>query len=667
MNLEKLLNKGYFPKELPPCFLSEGFGDKFNAISDEIDTTKDGILSRILNNINSDNSLDNNQKSDKRIEEKTIFNNKLKFSNSTCFSIPKLGISRNIIKIPNPYHQGLLSKKICDNYVSIEQIFSNSKISYSSPDIEMEEGENKRSIRHKSYGEFKEDFLLESYKYKYQLKTDISKFYSSIYTHSIPWATFGKEAYKRNRNLAKNHPSRNNNIFGDEIDDRITWCQNQQTKGIPIGPDTSLIIAEIISCHLDKLLQDKLKTRKIDWLGYRYYDDLILFFNSELDLQIALKDLRFNLKEFELSINDEKTKILSNSNELEKDWVVQIKSFLFREREEDQKHDLWNFFSIIFKLKESFPNDSVIKFALNKFNFVRIEKNNWNIFESLLFRLALSETASLQKVAKILVTYESLLNKNKLKDFCYELIERHYENNHDYELVWSLWLLHQFKIQIKKEVFQKIFRSNSTLAIVLGLYLLKENNRIKNFNYDEIKEQIVTENLNSENWILVYESIYHDLINGMSSNIIDNHLFFKILKSKSITFFNVNKTLEPLKVKKTKMSYVEMKVKQVEKELKRNSSSNKSLRKDIVKLIESFEKDKINSFSNRNELQDFLKVTNSKSDEVLAKIEKLKKEKNENNFLMMKRIEELKELIISEVELQDDENNYLLFNPGYDS
>lgn len=499
MNIVKLLNKGYFPKELPPCFLSENFGDKFNMIYDEVDTRRESVLSSILNNINSDTNLDGNQKSDKRIEEKTIFNNKLKFSNATCFSIPKLGISRNIIKIPNPYHQGLLSKKICDNYTSIEQVFSESKISYSKPDIKIDEGENKRSISHKSYGEFKEDFLLESYKYKYQLKTDISKFYSSIYTHSIPWATYGKEAYKRNRNLAKNDPSRNSNIFGDEIDDRVTWCQNQQTKGIPIGPDTSLIIAEIISCYLDKLLQDKLNNKKIDWLGYRYYDDLILFFDSELDLQIALKVLRSNLKEFELSINDEKTKIFYNKNELEKDWVVQIKSFLFREREEDQKHDIWNFFSIIFKLKESFPKDSVIKFALNKFNFVRIERNNWNIFESLLFRLSLSETSSLQKIAKILITYKSLVNKNKLKDFCYELIDRHYEKTDDYELVWSLWLLHEFKIQIKKEIFQKILLSNSTLSIVLGLYLLKNNNRIKNFNFDEIKQYIVTKNLNTEN------------------------------------------------------------------------------------------------------------------------------------------------------------------------
>lgn len=669
MDFKKLLNKGYLPKELPPCFSSIGYGDKYDSIFNHVNTIKDSELTSIINSIYSDSSLNPSQKNDKKIEQKRIFNNRLKFSESTYFSIPKLGISRNIIKIPNPYHQGQLSKEISDNFTEIKNIFLTSKLSYSSPIVEAEEGEGKRSVYHKTYGEFKESFLLESYKYKYQLKTDISKFYSSIYTHSIPWATFGgKEIYKRNRNLASNDSSQIKDIYGDNIDDRVMWCQNQQTKGIPIGPDTSLIIAEIISCHLDKLFQDKLDKKRIDWLGYRYYDDFILCFNSELDLQIALKELRSILNEFELSINDEKTKISVNSNELEKDWAVQIKSFLFREQEVDQKHDIWNFFSIIFKLRDLYPNDSVIKFALNKFNFVRIEKSNWSVFESLLFRLAITESSSLQKVAKILITYKTLVNKAKLKDFCYEIINRHFEKSHDFELAWSLWILSQFKIQIKKEVFEKIFMSKSVIATVLGLDLLKENNRITKFDYDNIKEFIETENLNTKYWILVYECIYHDFIDGISSSIVDNHLFFKILKSNNVTFYNNTNTLEPLKIQKSKMPKVTRKVKQVDKQLKSLSILNKQLKKNVTSLIKSVNKDKIDAIRDRNELNDFLESTNLKSDKVLAQIEKLKREKkNENYFLLVKRIEELKELIVSEIKLQSNEDNHLLFNPGYDN
>ena len=116
--------------------------------------------------------------------------------------------------------------------------------------------------------------------------------------------------------------------------------------GVPIGPDTSFIIAEVIACHIDKHLEKKLKSKKIDFLGYRYYDDYALYFNSELEAQIGLSELKKTLNDFELKINDEKTEISRTQSELEKPWALDIKSFYFRPSENDQKDDIWNFFSI---------------------------------------------------------------------------------------------------------------------------------------------------------------------------------------------------------------------------------------------------------------------------------------------------------------------------------
>ncbi len=130
------------------------------------------------------------------------------------------------------------------------------------------------------------------------------------------------------------------------------WSQNQQTMGIPIGPDTSFIAAEIIACHIDELFEKKLKKKRIDFVGYRYYDDFSLYFNSELAAQIALTELKSILSEFELRINDDKTTISRTHNKLESDWALAIKSFYFRPSENDQKEDIWNFFSIAFKFSK---------------------------------------------------------------------------------------------------------------------------------------------------------------------------------------------------------------------------------------------------------------------------------------------------------------------------
>jgi hypothetical protein len=75
------------------------------------------------------------------------------------------------------------------------------------------------------------------------LKADISRFFYTAYTHSIPWAVLGKEKAKdwliHNRKRLNAHWSSN-------FDTALQSCQSRETFGIPVGPDTSRIIAEIL-------------------------------------------------------------------------------------------------------------------------------------------------------------------------------------------------------------------------------------------------------------------------------------------------------------------------------------------------------------------------------------------------------------------------------------
>lgn len=269
MNIEHLLNKGYFPKELPPSFFTELFGNNYTGILAEVDSTKNSSLSTLLQTVNSRTDLSDSAKTEERVRLKQIFKNRLNYSDCSQFNIPKSGIARKIIKIPNPIHQGMLSQAIVDNYTEIVKLFDESNLSTTKPQIETELEQNKRSIKHNDFSFFKESGIINSFKYAVQLKTDIAKFYPSIYTHSVPWVTFGgKDKYKRNRALNNTDPLKVSNIYGDDIDDRLMWCQNQQTMGIPIGPDTSFIIAEVIACHIDKHLEKKTKIKKnrFSWL-----------------------------------------------------------------------------------------------------------------------------------------------------------------------------------------------------------------------------------------------------------------------------------------------------------------------------------------------------------------------------------------------------------------
>ncbi|MEO6825614.1 MAG: RNA-directed DNA polymerase [Nitrosospira sp.] len=59
-------------------------------------------------------------------------------------------------------------------------------------------------------------------------------------------------------------------MFGNDLDHRCQSFQDGQTISIPIGPDSSHILAEIIGVAMDLRLNEELKY----WpAGFRYVDD----------------------------------------------------------------------------------------------------------------------------------------------------------------------------------------------------------------------------------------------------------------------------------------------------------------------------------------------------------------------------------------------------------
>src|SRR5690606_2383826 len=143
---------------------------------------------------------------------------------------------------------------------------------------------NERAIiQFSKFNEFKENCLMSSFDTFYELKTDISKYYPSIYTHSIPWAIHTKAFAKVNQG---------NSHYGNLLDECIRNTQNGQTNGIVIGTDTSRILAEILGCYIDDEFIKVLNKEKIKIKGYRFVDDCHFFFYNRSDAEKALKYLQ---------------------------------------------------------------------------------------------------------------------------------------------------------------------------------------------------------------------------------------------------------------------------------------------------------------------------------------------------------------------------------------
>lgn len=523
MKIEHLLQKGYFPKELPPPFTTELFSNNFHSIADSW----------------------NHLKSELGRTKPNILKDKKGYEKSKCvlFSIPKKNYSRRNIEIPNPFHHSALCETICHHWIEINHVYEKSKISTSIPTV-WQDGE--RAVRTSyEFNDFKQECLIESYDKKYELKIDISWFYPTIYTHTIPWAVHGKELAKKDRS---------DRLFGNLLDRNIRNCKHGQTSGIPIGPDTSMIIAEIIFCGIDELLQGKLGLIK----GCRYYDDVYLYFSTREEAEKGLKTIQYILTDFQLSINEEKTKIDIFPSTFDDIWVIQINSYEFREddiwkterdRVREQRTDIERYFKLAFHLANEYPNEAVLSYAIKKFQSIAIINENWNLFESLILKIAILNPLVLQFIVPLLLAYDSLVDKQKISNVVEEIIKNNAKLGHSFEISWALWLAKTFDIRINDSIAKDIFNSNDVIPILIALDLKSKNLIDASVESSHLIEDLTEDSLFEEKWLLTYESIIHEWLIPINSNPLETNEYFNILKNFGVKFYDDQIKARPLKIK----------------------------------------------------------------------------------------------------------------------
>lgn len=152
-----------------------------------------------------------------------------------------------------------------------------------------------------------EYFGLEK-RFRVQMSLDVSKCFDSIYTHSIAWATKDKSFTKDNLNK---------NAFGDAFDTLIRHGNDNETNGIPIGPEVSRVFSEIIFQKIDLLTIEKLKSEDIDlkfdinYVFKRYVDDVYIFADNQEVAEKVYAIYSDSLISFNLHTNLSKSSIIT--------------------------------------------------------------------------------------------------------------------------------------------------------------------------------------------------------------------------------------------------------------------------------------------------------------------------------------------------------------------
>lgn len=270
-----ILEEGYYPEPyvLPPCFKINSF-----------------------------------ELQSERFEKKE-YKDSWKSENLSTISFPKTGLIQRVFGIIHPHRYHDIVWEVINDWDKLLEILFNTNneiYSYSFPIALTKNSQGKLRTGRMIY-EFLEmaekDLVAEAFKFKLLTKVDITNFYNSVYTHTIAWAWSG-DRYKA---LSDSNYS----YTGSKVDKLIQYSNDKRTNGIPVGPVLSDLIVEIILSERDTVITKKIKEQGIDFLATRFKDDYRILCNSQDDSDQIIRIIIDALNEYNLQVNESKTKTVS--------------------------------------------------------------------------------------------------------------------------------------------------------------------------------------------------------------------------------------------------------------------------------------------------------------------------------------------------------------------
>ena len=457
-----IMEKGFYPEELPPCFEVSGF---FEATE----------------------KLDLFQKTKIKKGEKGL--------ELSQYNASKRGFQRRIFSCPNPLFYIRAASFLGKAREEISGYLSEkgSHYSYSIPQIDQSE---RRAITVNTFSSFDKEKRVRLATYPYLVKLDISRFYPSIYTHAIPWAYHGKSVAK----------SFSRKLLMDELDEIVRSAQRNQTIGIPIGPDTSRIVSEIIAVAVDEEFKEKIDGTVH---GVRLVDDVVFGAESEAHAQKILNAYREALREFELDINETKTKIIPSSKDLEPHWVFSIKRD-FEQGIKLTEIELTNVLDHIIRITNEQNDDGIIKFAIREIDKQHLWIRRWDVIEPFLMRVSVNFSHCLSYVVNIVICALSFkpVNIDKWKMVCHLIIEKHAPLGHDSEVTWACWLLKNLpKPRITEHLLTIILEKGGTFPSLMAVDLAdSESAAIRKESRKLVKARLTDHPMRERDWLLFYEA-----------------------------------------------------------------------------------------------------------------------------------------------------------------
>ena len=455
--LKELISKGFLPHELPPLFSSKSLR---------------ALVGKGL--------------------PEAFTGTKAQWTQAVHHNLARPGGLRRKLTIPNPVNFFRLSKAMEDHAPLLKAEWSKSSFSKTSPKLG---GSRALANYSNDRASPRADIRVGA---RYLVRADISQFYPSIYTHSVPWVLHTKAAAKAQ---IKVHA-----LPGNVLDRELQACQYGQTKGIAIGPDTSLGIAELLLSPLDKRLRDECKSLG----GVRFIDDMEFSFGKLSSAEAALAKLEFMLGEFELQLNGTKTKIVELPDEIESIYVTMLRPHV--PARIGAPPSRWvDYFNRALVAARTQPEDGVLRYAVAALQGVLCSPPSWKLAQRLLWQCIAVDPGCLRFVVDVLL----INNKTTGLDIdvavasvaINALIQSSAPVNHGSEVVWSIWAGLLLKLLIEPESQTAIALMDDALVACAATIAWERKLFDAGFESTLWASWIVKGSFSQDHWLFVYEAL----------------------------------------------------------------------------------------------------------------------------------------------------------------
>ena len=479
-----LLKEGYFLAQIPPVFTSGEFAEKSNELP-----------------------VAWQKEPESRMLER--------------YSLARPGLARRDMQIPNPVNQFYVADVIANNWQKIRRRLDKSKISESTCEITRDVVVG--ITPHKNLAALR---LSNMAGRNHVLKTDITLCFPSIYTHSIAWACHGKKQARANHG---------DELFGNQLDVALRRCNEGKSVGIPIGPRTSHIIAEIVMSAIDVQVAKRIR-KKLH--GYRHVDDYFLCFDSDQETKRAFAELQSAAAEYELVVSATKTNIYTAAEHQEDSWPHQLRAMASNRRRGKEREWLTHFVSESSALAKQYPNGSVMKYALAILGDV--SPRNWGLYQSALLHILHNHPYAMDKVAQALRKQRKRhlpLNTTRWTEVLTSLIARCAPLGHHSEVAWALWLAKVAGFRINQKATMQLPKVQSSICALLALDCRERKllDKDKTLNTTPWREHLSAKGLKGPCWLLAYEAPMQGWLGN--GKFIDGDPFFSDLKKRDVMFY----------------------------------------------------------------------------------------------------------------------------------